>query len=192
MTALRSQSRPSQDQLAGWDFAMARTNLRCHLAERPTRGCRASAGKDSKPCSRTSRLRASVPPAATTCSTQALPSCSNRPQEAGGRAASISTPRVSSGPRCRAGIWRASTDRSARPHNTSGIVLVQGAAAAVTPAEAARIMGKAFRRFGAPQQATPRGFRTRVRFREIHAGRQFRGGDALRGFEAPPLLSKRN
>jgi hypothetical protein len=36
--------------------------------------------------------------------------------------------------------------------NTSGIVLVQGTAAAVTPAEAGRIMGKALRRFGAPQQ----------------------------------------
>ena len=75
--------------------------------------------------------------------------------------------------------------------NTSGIVLVQGTAAAVTPAEAGRIMGKAFGRFGAPQQL------------HVDFGREFvsekfmrvvkiRGGDALRGFEPPALLSRRN
>src|SRR5260221_14708025 len=68
--------------------------------------------------------------------------------------------------------------------NTSGIVLVQGTAAAVTPAEVRQNSGQGFPKVRCTP-ATPRGFRTGVRFREIHAGRQFRGGDALRGFEPP-------
>jgi hypothetical protein len=75
--------------------------------------------------------------------------------------------------------------------NTSGIVLVQGTAAAVTPAEAGRIVGKAFRRFGAPQQL------------HVDFGREFVSEKFMRvvnsaevmlyvGSSPRPLLSKRN